>query len=137
MPREEAQRGCGPARHPAGPVTLLGLLKDLDDAPALGGAQRPGLHEANPVTDATSVGLIKSVVLGRTANDLAVQPVLDAVFNGDDDGLVHLVADDQALANLTVPTHLLIGTGGTGLGLAHLASSATVTMPSSRSRITV
>src|SRR5580765_7975089 len=30
---------------------LLGLLEDLDDAPALGGAERTGLHDQDPVAD--------------------------------------------------------------------------------------
>ena len=37
-----------------------------------------------------------------TANDLAVHRVLEAVFNSDDDGLIHLVADDQTFAHLAV-----------------------------------
>src|SRR5688572_9313893 len=70
---------------------LLGLLEDLDDAPPLGGRQRAGLHDENPVADAAVVGLVVRLELRRTAHDLAVQRVLDAVLDGHDHGLVHLV----------------------------------------------
>src|SRR6476646_2495987 len=37
---------------------LLGLLEDLHDAPALGGAERAGLHDPDPVADAARVLLV-------------------------------------------------------------------------------
>ena len=40
--------------------------------------------------------------LAAASHDLAVERVLDALFDLDDDGLVHLVADDVALTGLTV-----------------------------------
>jgi hypothetical protein len=43
-----------------------------------------------------------SLDLGGTADDLAVQRVLHAVFDLDDDGLVHLVARDVAATRLAV-----------------------------------
>lgn len=83
---------------------------------------------------AGSVLLVVGLELVRTADDLAVQGVLDAVLDGDDDGLVHLVADHQTLAGLAEAAGVL------GLfshvALAHQALS-TVSMPSSRSRIRV
>src|SRR5690242_13984186 len=79
---------------------LLGLLEDLDDAPALGGGQRPGLHEEDTVTDAGGVLLVVRLELAGAAQGLLVQRVLHAVLDGDDDGLVHLVADDEALTGL-------------------------------------
>src|ERR671915_1083543 len=85
-----------------GQAPSLGLLKDLHDAPPLGRRQRPGLHQAHPVTDAALVALVVGLVFRRTSDDLAVQGVLHAVFDGDDDGLVHLVADDEALADLAL-----------------------------------
>src|SRR3954471_919152 len=89
-----------------GDCQLFGLLKDLHDAPALRGGQRAGLHQPDPVADATGVGLVVRLVLRRTADDLAVQGVLDAVLDGDNDGLVHLVADHQTLTNLAVAPRL-------------------------------
>src|SRR3954453_14398829 len=79
---------------------LLGLLEDLHDAPALGGGQRPGLHDQDAVADAAVVLLVVGLELRRTPQPLAVQRVLDAVLDRDHDGLVHLVADDEALADL-------------------------------------
>src|SRR5215203_1841813 len=61
---------------------LLGLLEDLDDAPALGRGQRPGLHQENAVTDTRSVLLVVRLELVGTADDLAVQRVLHTVLNG-------------------------------------------------------
>src|SRR4051795_9471572 len=97
---------------------LLGLLEDLDDAPALGGGQRAGLHEEHAVADAALVVLVVRLVLAGPAKDLAVHGVLDAILDGHDDGLVHLVADDQALAGLA-------GVPLSGL-LAHLASPSSL-----------
>ena len=41
------------------------------------------------------------------ADDLLVQGVSDAVGDGDDDGLIHLVGDDLAHADLTGGNSLL------------------------------
>src|SRR3954463_8652510 len=127
----EAWRNC-PAGLPAG--DLLGLLEDLYDAPALRRGQRPGLHEEDTVADTRGVLLVVRLELVRTADDLAVQRVLDTVLDGDDDGLVHLVADDETL------TGLAEAAGSCSL-LSHVALThqalSTVSMPSSRSRIRV
>src|SRR3954447_12198365 len=102
---------------------LLGALEDLDDPPALGRRQRAGLHDQHPVADAALVLLVVGLQLGRTPHDLAVERVLDAVLDGDDDGLVHLVADDDTLAGLAGPA--LDAAADLDLvvarGLAHLA----------------
>jgi hypothetical protein len=113
---------------------FLGLLEDLDDAPALGRRQRAGLREEDPVADAGSVLLVVRLELVGTADDLAVQRVLDAVLDSDDDGLVHLVADDQTLTGLAETARGL--RLFSHVALAHQALS-TVSMPSSRSRIRV
>src|SRR6476661_8191574 len=80
----------------------LGLFEDLHDAPALGGAERAGLHDQHTVAGATLVLLVVGLELRGTPQHLAVQGVLDAVLHGHDHGLVHLVAHDQALADLAV-----------------------------------
>src|SRR5579859_4909321 len=85
---------------------LLGSLEDLGNPPPLGGRERPGLHQQHAVTDATLVLLVVCLVLLGTAQNLAVLRVLHAVFHGDDDGLVHLVADHVALAGLPVTARL-------------------------------
>src|SRR5690606_25577468 len=146
---------------------LLGLFDDLDQAPALGGAQRAGLTDDNEVADARRVGLVVNLALLGAADDLAVQRVLHAVFDLDDDGLVHLVADDVATLRLAVTAcgfvaHVVRGVlscvllshySASSLGAsasaaffafafdAFLAGTSTgaglARMPSSRSRITV
>src|SRR3569833_362576 len=102
LPGTASAARCAAAVRP-----LLGLLKDLHDTPALRGGQRAGLHQPDPVADATGVGLVVRLVLRRTADDLAVQSVLDAVLDGDHSGLVHLVADHETLADLAVAPRLL------------------------------
>src|SRR5262249_53874914 len=82
--------------------------KDLHDTPPLRGGQRTGLHQLDPVADATGVGLIVRLVLRRTADDLAVESVLDTVLDGDHHGLVHLVADHQTLTDLAVAARLRV-----------------------------
>src|SRR3954470_4850140 len=97
----------------------LRLLEDLHDPPVLGGGQRAGLHEEHAVPDATRVRLVVRLVLLRAPDRLAVQRVLHAVLDGDDDGLVHLVADHEALADLAVAPLDRCPAGGLGTGLAH------------------
>src|SRR6266511_4450479 len=89
-------------RAVAGPAHSLGLFEDLHDPPPLGGGQRTGLHHQNPVADAARVLLVVRLQLAGPAENLAVESVLDAVFDLDDDGLVHLVTDHEALAHLAV-----------------------------------
>src|SRR3954451_16275324 len=103
----------------------LRLLEDLHDAPAPGCRHRAGLHQQHAVADPAGVGLVVRLVLLRAPDGLAVQRVLHAVLDGDDDGLVHLVADDKALARLAVAAPAARG-GRRGLGtrLAHALSTA-------------
>jgi hypothetical protein len=89
-------------------------------------------------------GLVVRLQLARAADDLAVEAVLHAVLDLDDDGLLHLVADHEALTDLAVAT-----TGQAGarrgrsvelsaVGLAHATPSFGATdRPSSRSRMIV
>src|SRR6185437_8778032 len=121
------RRGC--ARLRACGVVLLRLLEDLDHAPALGRGQRPGLHQKDPVADTTGVLLVVRLQLAGTAHDLAVQRVLDAVLDRHHDGLVHLVADHQALTDLAAVA--VFGAVHVGYLVAHSAPSV---IPSSRSR---
>jgi len=58
-------RRYGPASAP------LGLFEDLHDTPPLGGRQRPGLHQQNPVTDAARVLLVVHLELAGTTQNLA------------------------------------------------------------------
>src|SRR6266702_1250604 len=84
------------------PEFLLRLLYDPGHAPALGGRQRPGLGQDDPVAHAARVLFVVRHVLPRAADDLAVLRVLDPVFHHHDDRLVHLVADHEAFPDLAV-----------------------------------
>src|SRR3954469_22878835 len=75
----------------------LGLLEYFHHAPALRCRQRPGLHQEHAVTDAGGVVLVVRLELVGAPDRLAVERVLDPVLDGDDDRLVHLVADDEPL----------------------------------------
>ena len=98
---------------------------------------RVSISETRSPTPAMFV-LVVRLDLAGTADDLAVQRVLDAVLDLDDDGLVHLVADHQALAGLAV--RLGSSSAAVVFFVAHacqLASSLGAAEPSSRSRMTV
>src|SRR5919199_1044296 len=128
---------CGPTDH--GTRCLLGLLEHLDQPPALARRQRPGLHDLPAVADARHVLLVVGLQLARAAQDLAVEAVLHAVLDLDDDGLLHLVADHEALADLAVATagQARAARGG-AVGLGHAPPSFGATdRPSSRSRMIV
>src|SRR5699024_4504427 len=102
-----------------------------------------GLHDQDAVADAALVLLVVGLEPQRLTHDLAVEGVLDAVLDGDDHRLVHLVADHEALADLAAASRL----GRRSLvaclahSLTHRQSSSfepgVVRMPSSRSRTTV
>src|SRR3954453_13037706 len=132
----QSSRVLVPVTAPEGRLVqrLLGLLDDLDQPPPLGGRRGPGLHDLDAVPDTGDVLLVVRLELAGPADDLAVQPVLHAVLDLDDDGLLHLVADDEALADLAVPATGQARPGGF-LGLAHATPSFGATeRPSSRSR---
>src|ERR1700761_110475 len=141
-----SSRRCVPPAIRLYLMGLLGPFKDFGNSPPLGGREWPGLHQQYAVTDATVVLLVVCLVLLRAAHNLAVLRVLHAVFHGDDDGLVHLVADHETLTGLPVAA-LLGSLFGNRLGRvgAHFAlpstsavsSSTSMMMPSSRSRSTV
>ena len=62
------------------------------------------VKDAIPGGNVKKGDVVKAVVvrldLAGPPQDLAVERVLDPVLDGDDDGLVHLVADDESLAGL-------------------------------------
>src|SRR3954469_23687194 len=95
----ELDRDATPGK---GPFSLLRALEDLDDPPPLRRRERPRLADEDEVPDAGDVALVVRVDLARAAQNLAVEGVLDAVLDLDDDGLVHLVADDVAAPLLAV-----------------------------------
>src|SRR5918998_5842032 len=81
---------------------LLRLLEHRDQPPALGRGQWAGLHQRDTVTDTGGVRLVVHLHLRGGPHDLAVEPVLLAVFERDHHGLVHLVRDDVAFPDLAV-----------------------------------
>src|SRR4051812_28994675 len=83
-------------------VALLRPLENFDYPPALGRRQRPGLHQQHAVADAAFL-LVMRLELARAPQHLAVEGVLDPVLHHDHDRLLHLVADDDALADLAPP----------------------------------
>src|SRR3982074_467177 len=73
-------------------ASLLGLLEDLGDPPALVLGQRPRLDDAHPVADTALVGLVVRLEAGAMLDDLLVQRMRLELANGDHDGLVHPIA---------------------------------------------
>ena len=54
----------------------------------------------------SAVLLVVHLELAGTTENLAVEGVLDAILDLDDDGLVHLVADHEALTRLALGPRL-------------------------------
>ena len=79
----------------------LGLGALDQNFPALGLGQRAALADAHDLADLAleGVGLVVRVILLRPADELLVDRMLNAPLDLDDDGLVHLVADDDAFQN--------------------------------------
>src|SRR5205085_7336066 len=84
-------------------ITSLRFLEYLRHAPPLGGRKRSRLHQQYAVANTTFVALVVRLQLAGATHRLAVQRVLHSVLDPHDDGLVHLVADDNALASLAEP----------------------------------
>src|SRR6476659_4920289 len=96
-------------------IALPRLLHDVDQAPALGLRQRPGLDHADHVALAGLVALVVSVQLGRAANDLLVGAVTTGDVDADGDRFVALAGDDDPLPHLG-SVGLLLGRRSAGAG---------------------
>jgi hypothetical protein len=59
-------------------------------------AERPGFLDPHRVADSAFILLIVSDKLGRSPDELPVFGMFDLSFDLYDDGLFHLIADDQA-----------------------------------------
>src|SRR3954471_22883761 len=92
---------------------LAGPLEHFDDPPTLLARQRPGLLDAHAVALAHLVRLVVRIEPVRALEGLAVARVAHAVDDADDDGLVHLRRDDDALP------HLACVRPRRGFGLSH------------------
>ena len=75
---------------------LLCFFYDFNQSPPLGLAEGAGLHDADLVAFVAFVLLILGYELVRPGDELAIKGMLLAGLDGDDDGLVILVADDHA-----------------------------------------
>src|ERR1044071_5928230 len=78
----------------------LRLLEHAREPPPLVARQRARLFDAHLVADLALVLLVVDLVGLPRLQDLLVLAMLDLPIDGDDDGLHHLVADDDALAEL-------------------------------------
>jgi hypothetical protein len=75
-------------------------LDDADDPPPFQFGQRARFHDFHQVTDPTFVAFVVGVKLAGAADDLFVKRMAHQPIYGDDDGFVHLVADDPSDENL-------------------------------------
>jgi hypothetical protein len=89
-----------PGYRPYG-YSLLGTLDDLDHPPTLELAQGASLHDPHYVTDIAFVFLVMSHELVALLDVLPVNRVTQATLDGNGDGLVHLIAGDDADALLS------------------------------------
>ena len=85
-------------------VKLLCLLDDRDESPSLGLRERSGFHHTDLIADVALVVLVVHMDLGGVLNDLPLDGVSDIVLDGNNDGLVHLVANDATHAGFSQVT---------------------------------
>src|SRR5471030_3201611 len=76
------------------------LLQNFRHAPARLFRDRAGLDDANAIADTARVLLVMHFEAPRVADDLLVERVRLEGLHHDDDGLLHLVAHDHAVARL-------------------------------------
>src|SRR5215203_3009310 len=95
-------------------IALPRLLHHVDQAPALGLGERPGLDHADHVALAGLVALVVGVQLGRAADDLLVSAVTAGDVDADGDRLVPLAGDDDPLPHF----------GGVGVALCRRRAGA-------------
>src|SRR5579864_1007183 len=83
-------------------TSLLGLLHDLKYAPALLFRDGARLGDADEVAHAALVLLVVDLEPGALLHRLPIQAVRLGGADLDDDGLVHLVRDHRAQADLAL-----------------------------------
>ena len=76
---------------------LFSFLNNFNQAPPLGLAQRARFHNLYDVADLRLLLFIVRDEPRRAREILLVYRMGDASFDGDDDALLHLVADDFSL----------------------------------------
>jgi small subunit ribosomal protein S5 len=78
------------------------LLDHFDETPMFITAQRSCLHQTDTVADAALVVLVVSFHFDCTSDVFLVKRMAHVLRYGDDDGLVHLVADHDANALFSI-----------------------------------
>src|SRR5712671_538615 len=97
---------------PRDPLHLDGLPHDALQRPALAAALRTRLDDLDDVARLRLILLVVNHELRRAPLGLAVEPVPHLPFDGDDDALLHLVADDDAgffgfLSHIGIPNRVI------------------------------
>jgi len=77
------------------------VLKNFDETPALGFAERPGFHDAHAIPDLGFVLLVVGMEFGDMLRDFPELRVRNACHGADDDGFIHFIGYDLADADLT------------------------------------
>src|SRR5580704_13562708 len=108
--------------------SLLRLLEDLVEAPALVPRERPGLGDAHPVAHRAGVPLVVHLEAHPVAYHLLVEGVRLELLGDHHDGLVHAVAHHQPLAELAPAAGLC----GSRVRCCHGAHASTSASPSPR-----
>src|SRR5262245_56265885 len=81
-------------------------FNDVLYAPAFVPAEGPRLHDRHLVPDATAVVRVMGFVFLALPHVFLVDGVLDQPLDEHDDGLVHLIADDDPLSYFSLSCHL-------------------------------
>ena len=71
-------------------------IEDFDDAPLLVFGERAAFFDPYLIAEDADVGLVVRLVLLAAAEDFLVERVGDGALDAHDDGLLHLVAHDDA-----------------------------------------
>ena len=91
--------------HRLGRSAFTGSGDEAHEAPPLGSGKRPRLFDQDCVADVGLVGFVVRLELRCQADDPLVQGMPRLALDGDDDRLVHLVADDAADHGLPLALH--------------------------------
>jgi hypothetical protein len=81
---------------------------DLEETVRLVFADRSSFRDADDIADASLPIFVVRLESMRSPHALFVQRMLNDVFNGHDDGLMHLVAHDRAGLGLELTGHLCL-----------------------------
>jgi hypothetical protein len=84
------------------------LADDLHQAPGLRLAYWARFSDAHDISDMGLIGLVVGVKLALLSHPLLVERVLYDILDGDDDGFIHLVADDMSGLGLDLTGHLCL-----------------------------